>query len=94
MTEAKTHKEEPQPTDQPQNSEAQQGPARKESSDFLSHRKTFVGTAQYVSPEMLEHSECDTAADLWALGIYLEFSIIITLLRLYGVCYGCWALSI
>jgi len=32
------------------------------------HRSTFVGTAQYVSPEMLEDSDCGAAADLWALG--------------------------
>jgi len=32
------------------------------------HRKTFVGTAQYVSPEMLENSECGAPGDLWALG--------------------------
>jgi len=37
------------------------------------HRSTFVGTAQYVSPEMLEGSDCGAPADLWALGcmIYL-----------------------
>lgn len=33
-----------------------------------SHRKTFVGTAQYVSPEMLEDSDCGAAGDIWALG--------------------------
>jgi len=32
------------------------------------HRSTFVGTAQYVSPEMLEDSVCEAPADLWALG--------------------------
>jgi Serine/threonine protein kinase len=36
--------------------------------DKKSHRSTFVGTAQYVSPEMLEDSECGAPADLWALG--------------------------
>lgn len=37
------------------------------------HRSTFVGTAQYVSPEMLDGSDCGAPADLWALGcmIYL-----------------------
>jgi len=37
------------------------------------HRTTFVGTAQYVSPEMLEGADTGAPADLWALGciIYL-----------------------
>ncbi|TFL04866.1 kinase-like domain-containing protein, partial [Pterulicium gracile] len=30
--------------------------------------KTFVGTAQYVSPELLEASETSKSSDLWALG--------------------------
>jgi 3-phosphoinositide dependent protein kinase-1 len=34
-----------------------------------SHRQTFVGTAQYVSPEMLGDSDCGAPADLWALGV-------------------------
>eukprot|EP01017_Pseudomicrothorax_dubius_P028143 TRINITY_DN3324_c0_g1_i2.p1 TRINITY_DN3324_c0_g1~~TRINITY_DN3324_c0_g1_i2.p1 ORF type:complete len:451 (+),score=91.98 TRINITY_DN3324_c0_g1_i2:112-1464(+) len=29
---------------------------------------SFIGTAQYVAPEMLERSETGTASDLWALG--------------------------
>ncbi len=32
---------------------------------------TFVGTAQYVSPEMLEDSDCGAPGDIWALGKYL-----------------------
>lgn len=28
----------------------------------------FVGTPQYVSPEMLDTSDCEGPADLWALG--------------------------
>ncbi|KAI0769612.1 kinase-like protein [Trametes elegans] len=30
--------------------------------------KTFVGTAQYVSPELLEHNESSKSSDFWALG--------------------------
>ncbi|KZT65974.1 kinase-like protein [Daedalea quercina L-15889] len=30
--------------------------------------KTFVGTAQYVSPELLEDSETSKSSDFWALG--------------------------
>ena len=32
------------------------------------HRATFVGTPQYVSPEMLEYGDCAGSGDLWALG--------------------------
>lgn len=31
-------------------------------------RNSFVGTAQYVSPEMLKFKKSSTASDLWALG--------------------------
>jgi 3-phosphoinositide dependent protein kinase-1 len=34
----------------------------------MAPRSTFVGTAQYVAPEMLEDSECSAPADIWALG--------------------------
>ena len=37
------------------------------------HRTTFVGTAQYVSPEMLDGADTGASADLWALGILLLF---------------------
>jgi len=41
-----------------------------------SRTATFVGTAEYVSPEMLEDDECEAPADLWALGciIYKLFT--------------------
>ncbi|OBZ67282.1 3-phosphoinositide-dependent protein kinase 1 [Grifola frondosa] len=32
------------------------------------HTKTFVGTAQYVSPELLERNETSKSTDFWALG--------------------------
>ncbi|KAI0789096.1 kinase-like domain-containing protein [Abortiporus biennis] len=33
--------------------------------------KTFVGTAQYVAPELLENSETSKSSDFWALGCIL-----------------------
>lgn len=33
--------------------------------------KTFVGTAQYVAPELLENNETSRSSDLWALGCIL-----------------------
>lgn len=32
------------------------------------YRSTFVGTPEYISPEMLIHSRASKEADLWALG--------------------------
>lgn len=34
----------------------------------MDRRSTFVGTAYYVAPELIEESECSAPADLWALG--------------------------
>lgn len=34
----------------------------------IEQRSTFVGTAYYVSPELLEENQCSAPADLWALG--------------------------
>jgi len=37
-------------------------------------KNTFVGTAEYISPEMVEQDGCSYTADLWALGcIIYEF---------------------
>ena len=33
------------------------------------NRKSFVGTAYYVAPEMLENNEIDYGCDLWSIGI-------------------------
>lgn len=32
---------------------------------------TFLGTKEYVSPEVLEGKTCSSAADMWSLGIII-----------------------
>ena len=39
-----------------------------EVSQKFQERNTFVGTAQYLAPEVLEDRDCNAPADLWALG--------------------------
>lgn len=39
--------------------------------DGRGRKSSFVGTAQYVSPELLESKKCGRASDLWALGCIL-----------------------
>ena len=34
----------------------------------MEHRGTFVGTVNYMAPEMIKESESTLATDLWALG--------------------------
>jgi len=41
------------------------------SSGSLERRSSFVGTAQYVSPEMLKYRQASNKSDLWALGIVI-----------------------
>lgn len=38
------------------------------SSGTIKKRDSFVGTAEYVAPELLNDSKCLPASDLWALG--------------------------
>lgn len=41
------------------------------STDKRSRRSSFVGTAQYVSPEVLEGRPVSSATDLWAFGVVI-----------------------
>lgn len=36
--------------------------------EISEYRSTFVGTPEYISPEMLSNSRASKEADLWALG--------------------------
>lgn len=42
----------------------------------LMRKATFVGTYQYVSPELLENDECSNSSDLWAIGCILYEMIV------------------
>lgn len=46
-------------------------PADSDSHNMVSRRKSFVGTAQYVSPEMLNGVQSSNSSDVWALGCIL-----------------------
>lgn len=37
------------------------------------YNSTFVGTAAYVSPELLVNNLCGPASDLWALGVIVYY---------------------
>lgn len=37
------------------------------------YHSTFVGTAEYVSPELLISNQCGPASDLWALGCIIYY---------------------
>lgn len=46
--------------------------ATKPESDHKFCRKSsFVGTAEYISPELLDHNVCGPQSDLWALGCFV-----------------------
>lgn len=55
------------------------------------HRSTFVGTAQYISPEMLDQMDCSGPADLWTLGnckTDVTLYILLPYLRMYHLSNG------
>lgn len=43
----------------------------KDSKPSQDRRSSFVGTAQYVSPEMLKNRQATNKSDLWALGVII-----------------------
>lgn len=42
--------------------------AKEEPNIKYCRKSSFVGTAQYISPELLDQNMCGPQADLWALG--------------------------
>jgi 3-phosphoinositide dependent protein kinase-1 len=58
--------EEAQPEENKLNEEDQD--EFQDKSTFSDRKGTFVGTAYYVSPEMLSDNRCFPSSDLWALG--------------------------
>ena len=47
---------------------AKELPDDEDTSEGLPRPSSFVGTAQYVSPELLKDKQAGTSSDLWALG--------------------------
>lgn len=39
-------------------------------------KKTFCGTLEYISPEMMENSEYDSSVDIWSIGV-LTYELLI-----------------
>ena len=66
-------------------------------SDINEYRSTFVGTSEYISPEMINHSRASKEADLWALGciiyevniFYLNFIVLSWKITLFQYKWKC-----
>src|SRR5947207_1816730 len=59
----------PPATNEPSKSQSQVSPSSSPLNRLNRRRGSFVGTAEYLSPEMWKEKKSSNASDIWALGV-------------------------